>query len=87
MADYLSRPPKFANPALEGEQAGGSTVEDSTRLNRLNLQAIIEHMAHNEPLPFNLSRKWIARHFALHDGQLRKVVTHSKAPGDPPHAA
>jgi hypothetical protein len=52
LADYLSKPPEAAHAA--GENGKKQTFEKIIRpkqLNRLNLQAIYEHIVYDEPLP------------------------------------
>ena len=64
MADYLFRPPediwKTTFPVLKEEGEGddlsqNNTIKDPWQLNRLDLQAIAEHLSHGEALPARIT--------------------------------
>jgi hypothetical protein len=82
LADYLFRPPETAHAIVAGEEGGITRPEE---LNRMDLQAIYEHLAYSEELPPALNSKWTKSHFVVHNGQFHRVSRHSRDPGDPPH--
>jgi hypothetical protein len=82
LADYLFRPPDTAYAADEREEA---RIIRPKKLNRVDLQAIHEHLSYNEPLPPILESKWMKKHFVVHNNHLYRVNQHSRDPGDPSH--
>jgi hypothetical protein len=87
LADYLSKPPEAAYAA--GENGKGQTFEKVIRLkqlNRLDLQAIYEHIAYDKPLPPIMNDNWVRKHFIIHKDEFHRVSKHIRDPGDPPHS-
>jgi hypothetical protein len=70
LADYLSRPSDTAHAADERE---GVHITRPEELNRIDLQAIHEHLSYNEPLPSILKSKWVKKHFVIHNNHLHYV--------------
>jgi hypothetical protein len=85
LADYLSKPPASAHTGNERKERNKQIIR-LEHLNKLDLQAIFEHIAYNQPLPSNLDRAWIRKHFAVHNNELYMVAKHSRDSGDPPHS-
>jgi hypothetical protein len=91
LADYLSRSPEAAYPATKSNEkkmpmATAKPLRPE-QLNRLNLQAICEHLLKVTPLPPNLDASWVCKYFIMHDGRLHKIAIYNKAYGDPPYFA
>jgi hypothetical protein len=91
LADYLSRSPEAAYPAIEFDEEKGLTATTKLlrpeQLNRLNLQAICEYLFRATPLPPNLDASWVCKHFIMHDGKLYKIAIYNRAYDNPPHSA
>jgi hypothetical protein len=85
LADYLSRTPEIAYTDDERKERN-KQITRPEYLNKLNLQAIFEHIAYDQPLSSNLDRAWIRKHFAVHNNELYMVAKHSRDPGDPLHS-
>ena len=94
MADYLSRPPEDISettfPVLGEEEGEGDdlsqndTIKDPWQLNRLDLQAIAEHLSHGEALPARITEDWVRIHFIWHQDALHRILTYQRVPGDQP---
>jgi hypothetical protein len=82
LADYLSRP---LNTAYAADEREGAHITRPKELNRVDLQAIHEHLSYNEPLPSILESRWVKKYFVIYNNHLHRVSQHSKDPGDPPH--
>jgi hypothetical protein len=91
LADYLSRSFEAAHSATKfNEKKGPMAIIkplQPEQLNRLNLQAICEHLLKVMPLSPNLDASWVCKHFIMHDSKLHKIATYNKAYGNPPHFA
>jgi hypothetical protein len=85
LADYLSKPPKGVFAANE-KGANPKPIKKPEELNRVNLQAIFEHIIYNQPLPPILDHNWVYTHFAVHNGELQKISKFDREHGDPPHS-
>jgi hypothetical protein len=84
LANYLSKPPEGIFAANE-KVANPKPIKKPEELNRVNLQAIFEHITHNQPLPSILDHNWVHTHFAVHNGELQKISKFDRKHGDPPH--
>jgi hypothetical protein len=54
LADYLSRSPEIAYAIVAGEEGGITRPEE---FNKMNLQAIYEHLAYSKELPSAFNSK------------------------------
>jgi hypothetical protein len=97
LADYLLRSPETAHPAEKREKqpdaenpanpaVANILVKRPKQLTRINLQAIYEFLATNEPLPPIIEAKWVYKHFIKHADSLYKIQNYSRDSGDPPYA-
>jgi hypothetical protein len=87
LADYLFKPPEAAHAAGEnGKRQTPEKVIRPKQLNRLNLQTIYEHIAHDEPLPPIMNDNWVRKHFIIHENKFHKISKHIRDSGDPPHS-
>jgi hypothetical protein len=87
LADYLFRPLEAAHAA--GENGKGQTPEKiihPKQLNRLNLQAIYEHIVYDKFLPPIMDDNWVRKHFIVYKNEFHKISKHTRDPGDPPHS-
>jgi hypothetical protein len=82
LADYLSKPPDTTHAADERK---GARITRPKELNRIDLQAIHEHLSYNEPLSPILESKWVRKHFVIYNNHLHRVSQHSRNPDNPPH--
>jgi hypothetical protein len=73
LVDYLSRSPEPAYAAREGKLKQMKPITRPEVLNRIDLQAVYEHLARDEPLPPNLDPTWVRKHFVKHEDRLCKV--------------
>lgn len=94
LADYLSRPPtdtvfESSLPAVEREE--GRDLPEQIRypheLNRVDLQAVFEHLQAGADLPPAIAPEWVRKHFTIVNDQLSKIQVYRRQPGDPPHEA
>lgn len=67
----------------DGDQR--DTVEHPHQLNRTDLQAIFEHLQYGTDLPRFLDPVWVRKHFVTLENALKRIITYTRLPGDPPH--
>ncbi|KAI0998222.1 hypothetical protein K3495_g9972 [Podosphaera aphanis] len=85
LADYLSRPQTTVSTTnfFSGEEEGDSEppelppVKSPEQLNRIDLQCIFEFLSEKQELPSNLDAAWTKSNFAIHNGNLHRVITSS----------
>jgi hypothetical protein len=93
LADYLLRPSETAYSAEKGEKqpdaenpanpaVANILVKQLKQLTRINLQAIYEFLAIDEPLPPIIEAKWVHKHFIKHANSLYKIQNCSRDSGD-----